>query len=46
MIVDLLIETKEGYDLRTVGSRFFEDSDAFLMGKAAMSFLDTIQEEI
>ena len=33
---------KEGYDLRTVGSRFFEDKDAFIVGKHAIEFLNAI----
>ena len=33
---------KEGYDLRTVGNRFFEDKDAFVVGKHAIEFLNAI----
>ena len=37
---------KEGYDMRTVGDRFFEDKDAWVVGKSAMSFLqDTFEIE-
>ena len=35
---------KEGYDLRTIGSRFFEDKDAFVVGKYALGFLNAIFE--
>lgn len=30
---------KEGYDMHTVGDRFFQDNDAWAMGKCAMIFL-------
>ena len=33
---------KEGYDMRTVGSRFFEDKDAWVVSKWGMSFLNEI----
>ena len=37
---------KEGWDMRTIGDRFFEDKDAWVVGKSAMSFLqDTFQIE-
>jgi len=29
-VVAFFDETKEGYDMRTVGDRFFEDKDAFI----------------
>jgi hypothetical protein len=42
----LFDRTKEGYDMRTVGDRFFEDKDAWVVGKSAMSFLqDTFEIE-
>ena len=31
---------KKGYDLRTVGDRFFEDKDAFVVGKHGIQFLN------
>ena len=31
--------TDEGYDMRTVGDRFFEDDDAWIVGKHAIAFL-------
>ena len=39
-------ETKEGYDMRTVGDRFFEDKDAFIVGKHAIEFLNDIHYEV
>jgi len=33
---------KEGYDLRTVGSRFFEDKDAWVVAKYGLEFLNAI----
>ena len=33
---------KEGYDLRTVGNRFFEDKDAWVVGKHAIEFLNAM----
>ena len=31
---------KECYDMRTISSRFFEDKDAFVVGKYAIEFLN------
>ena len=31
---------KESYDMRTIGDRFFEDKDAFVVGKYAIEFLN------
>lgn len=39
-------ETKEGYDMRTVGNRFFEDKDAFIVGKHAIEFLNAMFYEL
>ena len=40
-------EDKDGYyDLRTVGNRFFEDKDAFIVGKHAIEFLNAMAEEL
>ena len=33
---------KEGYDMRTVGDRFFDDKDAWIVGKYALGFLNEI----
>lgn len=38
---------KEGYyDLRTVGDRFFEDKDAWVVGKHAIEFLNAMFWEL
>ena len=39
-------ETKEGYDMRTVGDRFFEDKDAWFVGKHALAFLNDMFYEL
>lgn len=45
-VVAFFDKTKEGYDMRTVGDRFFEDKDAWVVAKSAMSFLqDTFEIE-
>jgi hypothetical protein len=45
-VVAFFDEHKEGYDMRTVGDRFFEDKDAWVVAKSAMSFLqDTFEIE-
>ena len=33
---------REGYDMRTVGDRFFQDDDAWIVGKHAMMFLEEV----
>ena len=33
---------KEGYDMRTIGTRFFEDKDAWVVGKYGLEFLNAI----
>jgi hypothetical protein len=43
-VIAFFDKTKEGYDLRTVGDRFFEDKDAFIVGKHAIEFLNAIFE--
>lgn len=45
-VVALFDETKEGYDMRTIGSRFFEDKDAFIVGKHAIQFLNAMFYEL
>ena len=51
-VVAFFDKDKEGYDMRTVGDRFFEDKDAWVVGKSAMSFLqgtfeiEKIEEEL
>jgi hypothetical protein len=45
-VIAFFDKTKEGYDMRTVGDRFFEDKDAWVVAKSAMSFLqDTFEIE-
>ena len=39
-------EGKEGYDMRTVGDRFFEDKDAWIVGKHAIEFLNSMFYEL
>ena len=39
-------EGKEGYDMRTIGSRFFEDKDAFIVGKYAIEFLNAMFDQL
>jgi hypothetical protein len=41
-VIAFFEETNEGYDMLTVGNRFFENADAWIVGKHAMSFLDEI----
>ena len=41
-VIAFFDKSKEGYDLRTIGSRFFEDKDAFIVGKYALEFLNAI----
>ena len=39
-VVALFDKTNSGYDMRTISSRFFEDKDAFVVGKYAIEFLN------
>jgi hypothetical protein len=32
--------------MRTIGSRFFEDKDAFIVGKHAIEFLNAMSQEL
>ena len=41
-VIAFFDEHKEGYDMRTVGDRFFEDKDAWVVGKHAIEFLNAI----
>ena len=45
-VIAFFDETKEGYDMRTVGDRFFEDKDAWIVGKHAIEFLNAIFYEL
>ena len=38
--------TKDGYDMRTVGDRFFQDKDAWIVGKHGLAFLNDMGQEI
>jgi hypothetical protein len=45
-VIAFFDKTNEGYDMRTVGDRFFDDHDAWIVGKHAIAFLkDTLEEE-
>ena len=37
-VIAFFDKDKEGYDMRTISSRFFEDKDAFVVGKYAIEF--------
>ena len=39
-VIAFFDKDKEGYDMRTISSRFFEDKDAFVVGKYAIEFLN------
>ena len=41
-VVAFFDKGKEGYDMRTISSRFFEDKDAWVVGKYALEFLNAI----
>jgi hypothetical protein len=41
-VVAFFNKTTEGYDMETVGNRFFEDKDAWVVGKYALEFLNAI----
>jgi hypothetical protein len=43
-VIAFFDKDKEGYDMRTVGDRFFEDKDAWVVGKFALGFLNEIFE--
>ena len=46
-VVAFFDKDKEGYyDLRTVGDRFFEDKDAWGVGKHAIEFLNAMSKEL
>ena len=45
MVIAFFDEHKEGgYDMRTVGDRFFNEEDAFVIGKHYMAFITEIRE--
>ena len=41
-VVAFFDKDKECYNMRTVGDRFFEDKDAFVVAKYALGFLNAI----
>jgi len=43
-VVAFFDKDKEGYNLRTIGNRFFDDKDAWVVGKFALGFLNEIFE--
>jgi hypothetical protein len=43
-VVAFFDKGKDGYDMRTVGDRFFEDKDAWVVGKYGLEFLNEIFE--
>jgi hypothetical protein len=43
-VIALFDKTNEGYNMRTIGDRFFEDKDAWVVGKHAIEFLNAIFE--
>mgnify|MGYP000558946905 CR=1 FL=1 len=43
-VIAFFDKDKEGYDMRTIGTRFFEDKDAWVVGKYALGFLNAIFE--
>ena len=43
-VVAFFDKDKEGYDMRTIGNRFFDDKDAWVVGKFALGFLNEIFE--
>jgi 5S rRNA maturation endonuclease (ribonuclease M5) len=43
-VIALFDKDKEGYDMRTIGDRFFEDKDAWVVAKYGLEFLNEIFE--
>jgi hypothetical protein len=43
-VIAFFDKDKECYNMRTVGDRFFEDKDAFVVGKYGLEFLNAIFE--
>ena len=41
-VIAFFRKTSEGYDMETVGDRFFEDADAWVVGKHAIQFLNAV----
>jgi len=43
-VIAFFNKSTEGYDMETVGDRFFEDKDAWIVGKYGLNFLNAIFE--
>ena len=43
-VIAFFDKDKECYNMRTIGDRFFEDKDAWVVGKYALEFLNAIFE--
>ena len=43
-VVAFFDKDKEGYSMRTIGDRFFEDKNAWVVGKYSLEFLNAIFE--
>jgi hypothetical protein len=41
-VVAFFNKSTEGYDMETIGNRFFEDKDAFVVAKYGLEFLNAI----
>jgi len=41
-VIAFFDKDKEGYNMRTIGDRFFEDKDAWVVGKYGLEFLNAI----
>jgi hypothetical protein len=41
-VIAFFDKEKEYYSMRTIGDRFFEDKDAFVVGKYGLEFLNAI----
>lgn len=44
-VVAFFRKRKEGYNMETVGDRFFSDHDAWIVGKHAIKFLNDVFDE-
>ena len=44
IVIAFFDKGKEGYDMRTVGERFFQDNNAWTVGKHALTFLNAVFE--
>ena len=44
-VIAFFIETRDGYVMKTIGDRFFQNHDAWIVGKYAIGFLNACFEE-